>query len=218
MRGRNDREFSTRLLGGVLIMTAMALLAGCAQKKGDEFYAEQRYEMAADLYVKAAEQGDVAKMMKLAEMYASGKIDYHRDYKQAVYWYTKAADRGIVAAMFELGFIYEYGQGDVKQDHAQALHWYQQAAAHGHAYSEYRLAHIQAEDLGDVHGDAATEAYTSFLAAQQMAKDCDNAAECRIINGDLFNYRWQLERYLSDAQKQQARERLARSAVAQPAN
>jgi len=215
MWGRSGRDFYRRRLGRGLLLAGLVFLSACAQK-GDEFYADQRYDAAADQYIQAAERGDVAKMMKLAEMYASGKIDYHRDYKQAAYWYTKAAGQGIVPAMFELGFIYEYGQGEVERDYAQAEHWYSMAAAHGHAYSQYRLANIQAEQLTDVHSDAAIEAYLGFLKAEQMTKDCDDSAECRIINGDLFNYRWQLERNLSAEQKQQAIERLAQSAAAQP--
>ena len=108
MWGLEDRDFYKRLPGYGLILSGIILLSACAQK-GDEFYDVQRYDAAADLYIQAAERGDVPKMMKLAVMYASGKIDYQRDYKQAVYWYTKAAGQGVVVAMFELGFIYEYG-------------------------------------------------------------------------------------------------------------
>lgn len=215
MWGRSDRGFCNRRLGYGLIVSAMVLLSACATKKGDDFYADQRYDAAADLYIQAAERGDVPKMMKLAEMYASGKIDYHRDYKQAAYWYTKAAGQGVVTAMFELGFIYEYGQGEVGQDYTQSAHWYSLAAAHGNAYAQYRLAHVQAEQLTDIHGDEAIEADISFIKAEQMAKDCSDTAECRIINGDLFNYRWLLERNLTDEQKQQARERFVQQGAVQ---
>jgi TPR repeat protein len=200
----------------MLLFCGVMTLGACA-KKGDTFYAVERYDAAADLYIQSAEQGDVTKMMRLARMYASGKIDYHRDYQQAAYWYTKAAGKGIVPAMFELGFIYEYGQGNVDRDPVQAQHWYALAAARGNAYAQYRLAHIQAEQLTDTSGDAAVEAYEGFLRAAQMAKDCTDKAECRIINGDLFNYRWQLERHLSDEQKQQARQQLGRKLAVQAA-
>ena len=203
-----------RRTGYCLLLAGMVLLSACV-KKGDEFYDDQRYEAAADLYVQAAERGDVTKMMRLAGMYASGKIDYHRDYKQAAYWYAKAAGQGNVQAMFELGFIYEFGQGDVEKDYAQAQHWYSMAAAHGHAYSQYRLAHVQAEQLTDSHGDAAIEAEIAFLKAEQMTRDCGDSAECRIIGEDLFNYRWLLERNLTAGQKQQARERFARNGAVQ---
>ena len=214
MWGRYDRYFHRRQSGYGLVLTGLIFLSACAQK-GDEFYDVQRYDAAADLYIQAAERGDVPKMMKLAEMYASGKIDYHRDYKQAVYWYTKAAGQGVVTAMFELGFIYEYGQGGVKQDYTQAVHWYSLAASHGNAYAQYRLAHVQAEQISDVHSDKSIEAYLSFLQAERMAGDCGDTAECRIVNGDLFNYRWLLERNLTDEQKQLARERLNQADMAQ---
>lgn len=216
MAGMTDKGFTGQHCVLILLLCGTLLLAACA-KKGDDFYAVERFDVAADLYIQSAEQGDVTKMMKLASMYASGKIDYHRDYQQAAYWYTKAAGQGIVPAMFELGFIYEYGQGNVDRDYSQAEHWYAMAAAQGHAYSQYRLAHVQAEQLSDTSGDAAIEAYLGFLRAEQMARDCTDTAECRIIDGDLFNYRWQLERHLTDRQKQQARQALNRSQAVQAA-
>jgi len=214
MSGSKDKEFSGPRLFFILILSGMLMLTACV-KKGDEFYAVERYEAAADLYVQAAEQGDVAKMMKLAEMYATGKIDYHRDYKQAVYWYTKAAGQGVVAAMFELGFIYEYGQGDVVQNYSQAQHWYTQAATRDHAYAQYRMAHVQAEQVADDNSDAAIEAFQSFLKAEDLARSCGDLAQCRIVSNDSFNYRWLLERNLSVQQKQQARDNYQHSATIQ---
>lgn len=192
-----------------VIMAAVLLLlylSACSQRQrqGDDFFAAQRYEMAADLYVKSAEQGDTDKMMRLGEMYAAGKIGYKRDYENAVYWYKKAAEHGIVRAMFELGFIYEYGQGEVIQNDAEAEHWYKQAAAHNDAYSQYRLAEVMARQLDDYEGEAAIKAYRWFLIAERTAGDCKDNPLCRIVSDDKFNYRWELQRHLKPDQQSQA--------------
>lgn len=183
-----------------VLVLLVSMLSACAQK-GDDFFEAQRYEAAADLYVQSAEQGDVDKMMRLAGMYAAGKIGYQRDYKNAVYWYKKAAEQGIVQAMFELGFIYEYGQGEVDQDDAEAEHWYKKAAAHGNAYAQYRLAALLARQVDDYEGKAAVLAYRWFLIAERSAANCNDDPLCRIVIEDLFNFRWQLQRHLSPDQQ-----------------
>jgi len=176
------------------------MLPACAQR-GDDFFDAERFEAAADLYIQAAEQGDVDKMLRLAEMYATGKIAYRRDYKNAVYWYQKAAAQGVVRAMFELGFIYEYGQGVIARDLGQAANWYRQAAERGHAYSQYRLAAVLSQQLDDYDNDAALQALRWFLIAERMARTCATEAECRIVIDDLFNYHWQLQQQLSPEQQ-----------------
>jgi TPR repeat protein len=192
----------------MLIVLLLLLLSACAQR-GDDFFEAERFEAAADVYIQAAEQGDVTMMLRLAEMYAAGKIGYRRDYDNAVLWYTKAADLGVVSAMFELGFIYEYGQGAVAQDTSQAEYWYRQAAEHGHAYSQYRLAALLAQQLNNVEGDEALRAYGWFLIAERSAQACKNEPQCRIVIEDLFNFHWQLQQRLPEQQQTLARQQAA---------
>jgi len=192
-----------RLVQLILVMIISALLMACAQK-GDDFLADNRFEAAADIYMQAAERGDVNKMMRLAEMYSAGKIEYHRNYTQAVYWYTRAAEQEVVSAMYNLAFIYEYGQGEVEQNESLAEHWYYQAAIRKHAYSQYRLANLMANQLSELESDKAIEAERWFIIAGQTALKCSGDPLCRIVQEDLFNYRWRLERQLSDQQKAKA--------------
>lgn len=202
------KGIARRHLHSILLSVVVLLISACAQT-GDDFMVNERYEAAADLYTQSAEQGDVTKMMTLAGMYSTGKINYRRDYPQAVYWYTKAAEQGVVSAKYELGFIYEYGQGEVGQDIDQAIHWYQQAAEQDHAYSQYRLANLLAQKITDYQDEAAIEADQWFVKAALMAERCSNDALCTIVQQDLFNYRWRLERFLTASQKEQAQQQVS---------
>ena len=196
---------SSHVMPAILMLV---LLVSCAQR-GDDFFDAERFEAAADLYIHAAEQGDVDKMLRLAGMYAAGKIAYHRDYEQAVYWYQKAAAAAAVEAMFELGFIFEFGAGDVKQDYQRAVHWYQQAADHGHSYGQYRLATVLARQLNDYAGADAVVAYRWFLIGADSAKNCSAEPMCQIVIDDLFNYQWQLQTHLSEQQQMLARQQVS---------
>ncbi len=191
-----------------LMLTVLA--TGCAQKDKN-FAIDARYEAAPDLYIQSAEQGDVKKMMKLAQMYSAGKINYRRDYPQAVYWYTRAANQGIVSAMCELGFIYEHGQGDVEKDSDLAIGWYRQAAEQDNAYAQYRLANLLAQQAANVDGEVAIAAEQWFLKAERSAADCSDNALCTIVQQDLFNYHWRHQGLLTEKQKQLARQQLDHS-------
>jgi len=182
----------------LLIIPLTLLFVACAPTGGDSFYKVERFEQAADLYIKEAEEGDLEKMLQLAVMYSSGKINYQRNYVQAAYWYEKAAGLGEVNAMHELAFIYEYGQGKVEQDLDKAIEWYLRAAANNHAYSQYRLASSYAKR--DADENDAVEAYRWFLVAENSAQSCANEKQCQIVLDDLFNYKWALEKRLSKAQ------------------
>lgn len=206
-----DRRVWIRAL--CLAMMISGLTACATRNTGDDFVNVDRYEAAADLFIEQAEKGDLAKMLTLASMYSSGKIDYRRDYVKAVYWYQKAAALGNVPSMYELGIIYEYGAGDVAPDTARAVHWYREGAERGDAYCQYRLGRVLSEDKAADPVDA----YQWFLVAEASAAQCQDNVKCRIILDDKFNYKWELEKRLTDAQKTQGRER-ARSwqaAVAQ---
>jgi len=195
-----NRRYSTTWVSLLVAILALFMLAGCAQR-GDDFFDAERFEAAADMYIKAAEQGDVDKMLQLGGMYAAGKIAYRRDYRQALHWYQQAAAQGVVPAMFELGFMFEYGQGDIDRDLVQAEYWYRQAAGHGHAYSQYRLAEVLAQQLDRYDSDAAVRSYSWFLIAAHTAQTCEAEPLCKIVSADLFNYRWQLQQYLPEQQQ-----------------
>lgn len=199
------QRFPSRFFSSISVpFLFIILLSACSQRSGDDFFEVERFEAAADQYIEAAEQGDVNKMLRLAEMYAAGKIGYRRDYPQSRYWYQKAAATGVVSAMFELGLITEYGLGRVERDWPQAARWYRQAADQGHAYGQYRLAAVLSRQLKAHDGDAAVQAYRWFLIAERSAQRCKVRPECRLVIDDLFNFQWQLQQELSVQQQRLA--------------
>lgn len=198
--------------GCTMLWLGILLVTGCAHTNGESFYQAGRYQAAAEIFIKQAEQGDIKTMHRLAAMYTSGKLGKGRDYQQAVYWYQQAASRQDVAAMLELGLIYEFGLGDIKQDDTQAAYWYRQAADYNHVYAQYRLGHLLAQQQNN--NEAQLQAYQWMLIAQRIAEQqrsaCRQPLWCRIVTEDLFNYRWQLAQQLTTEQRQAAQQVAAR--------
>jgi hypothetical protein len=85
------------------------------------------YAQAAAWYRKAADQGNIAAQIHLAELYRDGR-GVPRDMEQAVAWYRKAADKGDAGAQGSLGLLYSVGMG-VPQDYIEAYYWLCLAAA-----------------------------------------------------------------------------------------
>jgi TPR repeat protein len=85
------------------------------------------YAQAAAWYRKAADQGNIAAQIHLAELYRDGR-GVPRDMEQAVAWYRKAADKGDAGAQGSLGLLYSVGMG-IPQDYIEAYYWLSLAAA-----------------------------------------------------------------------------------------
>jgi len=103
---------------------AFAKAAGAAQ---DSDEAAEDWNKAADFYIKAAAQNNIAGEIHLAEAYSYGR-GVARDKVKAADWYRKAADQGDAGAQGTLGMLYTMGQG-VPQDDAEAYFWFDLAAS-----------------------------------------------------------------------------------------
>ena len=100
---------------------------------------ERDMKLAADWYLKAAEQGLPEAQYNLSTIYwhgLNGKIDR----PQAIRWLEKAAEQGIVRAQYALGnaYYWDYGQG-LPQDFSLAAYWYAKAAEKGDPYAQFNL-------------------------------------------------------------------------------
>ncbi len=107
--------------------------------------------MAAELYRKAAEQGDARAQVDLGVAYAKGE-GVPKDEKQAVDWYRKAAEQGDAGAQCNLGILCANGIG-VPQDGVLVYMLYNLAAAGGNqtavkmrAELASKLSHQQIEE------------------------------------------------------------------------
>ena len=125
------------------------------------------YEKAADLYQKAAVQGEARAQNNLGDYYYYGN-GVSQSYEKAVEWYQKAAAQGYAIAQNNLGDCYEYGEG-VPKDLRKAVEWWQKAAEQGYASAQYNLGVCYS------HGIGVSEDYGKAVEWYQKAAEQGNA-------------------------------------------
>lgn len=125
-------------------------------------------------YIKAAEQGDLAAQIHLAEIYRTGEGVVKNDAK-AVYWtiksaeqenlntklYYEAANQGDAQAQFQLGLM-----RNTTKKYDESIYWYLEAAQQGYADAQYQLGISYSQGTG-VSIDK-TQALDWFLKAAQQ--------------------------------------------------
>jgi hypothetical protein len=110
-----------------LLAKANAGDAAAQVQVGESYAAARDYKQAAEWYRKAAEQGNIAGEVHIANLYRDGQ-GVARDKAQAASWYRKAADQGDAGAQGTLAMLYTLGQG-VPQSDVEAYYWFDLAAA-----------------------------------------------------------------------------------------
>lgn len=80
--------------------------------QADEQYELGNFHAAFELFLKAATQGDLSSMNRLACMYAAGEGTV-RDYEKSIEWDLKAAETGSEIAMLNIAITYRM-QGDIR--------------------------------------------------------------------------------------------------------
>ena len=131
---------------------------------GMELYDQKDYSAALNHFQEAANDGSIAAMVKLGEMYSKGE-GIERDDQTAIEWYTKAARQGDVVAMYSLADLYENGLG-VKHDYQKAMQWYTAAADGGYKYAFANIGDLYYEGKGvGVNYKKAVEWYEKAAAA-----------------------------------------------------
>ncbi|KAJ3412433.1 hypothetical protein HDV05_000737 [Chytridiales sp. JEL 0842] len=91
---------------------------------------EEDLRRAADMYKRAADQGDTDGMTKLGRCYMNG-WGVKKDEVKAAIWYKVAAHLGGPRAQNQLGWCYWKGKG-VPKDWKEAVKWYKTSAAQQH--------------------------------------------------------------------------------------
>lgn len=109
--------------------------------------------------LEAAQAGQVAAQLLLAQMHMEGK-GAARDPQAALLWYSVAANNGNPMAMNMLGRCHELGEG-TPVDLALAAIWYRRAAEAGLDWGLYNYANLLATGRGTARDTAkALEFYT----------------------------------------------------------
>ena len=98
--------------------------------EGVQHYQNNRFNLALERFIKAAELGDARAQYQTGYMYLNGK-GTARDYSKTIYWLEKSAAQNFVSALNTLGICYYNGYG-VTKDPYKALEYYQKAAELGH--------------------------------------------------------------------------------------
>lgn len=115
---------------------AMINLAYLAGQRGDQ-------PAAMQLYLRAAEQGELIAQLAVAERYLDG-IGTAPDPARSAHWYQLAADQGDPAAQFSLANLYATGTG-VPRDYARAAELFRSAAEQGEVAAHCNLGRLFAE-------------------------------------------------------------------------
>jgi TPR repeat protein len=94
-------------------------------------------ELAARLFLRAAQRGWVAAMFAIGYLFCRG-CGVAQDYSQAFEWFLKAAERGDAAAQHHLALCYLQGHG-VATCMRTAVEWLERSAASGYADAQFNL-------------------------------------------------------------------------------
>ncbi|MGH6813617.1 MAG: hypothetical protein ACREDM_15180 [Methylocella sp.] len=128
----------------------------------------RNYELAAQWYEKAAQQGLAVAEYRLGSLYEKG-LGVDKDMQHAKDLYQRAAEKGNTRAMHNLGVLAAEGG---KPNYTSAALWFGKAAEYGIRDSQYNLAVLLARGLG-VPKDLV-KSYTWF-AIVAAAGDADAA-------------------------------------------
>jgi TPR repeat protein len=107
--------------------------------------ANQDFEAAVALLVKAAEGGSVDALYNLGSLYAQG-LGVARDPRVAARYYRQAAKAGSAEAAFQLGLLYA-GSGEADK-HAAAAACFAHAAKGGHVQARANLGLLTVDGVG----------------------------------------------------------------------
>ena len=121
-------------------------------------------KQAAELWAKAAKQGNVNAQYELAECYYFGEGE-RKDDGKAIEWYHKAAMQGHSRAQYRLGLCYIEKGLDREIDVAMTTEWFRKAAE----------CFQKAADQGDI--DAQYNLAKCYELGTGIEKDLAKAAE-----------------------------------------
>jgi TPR repeat protein len=142
------------------------------------------YAKAADLYRKAAAQGNGKAMYNLGYLYHHGQ-GFPVDDTTAQHWFQKAADKGVPAAYLELGLSYLVSDEGLPIDHAAAAKWLKLAVVHQDTPRQEAMAEEALASLYE-EGQGVDRDPKQAFALYSKAAELDNA-KAKLGLGELYN-------------------------------
>lgn len=124
-----------RLFLGAILVLLLGAQAQPGFEDGQLAYHRGDYQVAMEIWLPLAEQGDARAQYSLGLLYYRGE-GVLPDPKRAAKWYRKAADKGDADAQLNLGLMYAQGDG-LKTNYTSAYKWFSLAFFH-YPEGEYR--------------------------------------------------------------------------------
>ncbi|OYV41938.1 MAG: hypothetical protein B7Z75_14685 [Acidocella sp. 20-57-95] len=121
---------------------------------------------------KAANNGNVAAELAIAEAYANGE-GVTQDQQKASYWYQKAADAGNITAQTNIALRYNEGLG-VKKNYSRSEQYFFEAASKGDPVAELNMGNFYQKGIA-VPEDAVKSVFWWMQSAKQGNSDAQNA-------------------------------------------
>jgi len=103
-------------------------------------FKKQDYNMAHNIWMRAAKAGNSSAQYRLGHLYMNG-FGVRLSYVTARYWFAQAARKKHPMAQNDLGSLYLNGQG-VARNVDKALYWYRESAAQGYAVAQYNAGSV----------------------------------------------------------------------------
>lgn len=100
-------------------------------------YMEGNFDLAVELFLPHAENGDVSAQYNLGVIFE----DHLTDFERAFHWTQKAAHQGDTDAQIRLASMYKSGVGTTP-DPEKALRYFQLSAEQGNMHARANLAHM----------------------------------------------------------------------------
>jgi len=168
------------VVAAVMLLAAVTL---SAQTFDNALAAYERGEffVAADAFIKLAEQGDAKAQFRLGLMYYKGE-GVRQDKVEAARLFRRAAEQGDAKAQFSLGAMYYDGDG-VPINLTEAARLFHKAAEQGDAKAQFNLGVMWYEGHG-VPKDPTEGARLFHKAAEQGLAEAQANLGILYYNGD----------------------------------
>jgi len=127
---------------------------------------KESYKKALYWYEKAAEKGNLAALVNIANMYYFGQY-VKKDYKKAADLYLQASNKDDMLAQYNLSMMYYSGEY-FEANGEKTLHWLQKSAINGYKIAQLKLANFYKEGNNSVvNKDTKKALYWYFMSAKQ---------------------------------------------------
>ena len=109
------------IIAAALTISSSSLAHAQSLQQGVSAFNRQDYQLASQVFIPLAEQGNAAAQAYLGFLFETGR-GVPQNYTEAAMWYRRAAEQGDSLAQYSLGLLYDRGQG-VPRDIVEASKW-----------------------------------------------------------------------------------------------